>query len=627
MFKITFTTAIFFLLQLQATTQHLFRIVENDKIGYINEEGKMVISPVFYNGSEFFEGLAAARKGGYYGYIDVSGNFTIQPEFDRADHFDHGIAKVYKKGNCFFINKKGEQVIPNVYSELTFISDNKAVVETITGKAGLLELTTQRLIIDTIYSSIWNFTDGVAIAYKFPSKRKTRNEKKGLIDTSGRVVVPFGKYRDIQSFSNGLAMVEYRNEKLGGAVNTKGIEVFKRKYRGEYFLGNSFHDGFAKINLYKYWLPEEKNSSWSSDKSYEGYINTSGNIVLDDTSYAEIADFSSRRAFVKLDNFSYKMIDTKFNTIGETIFRSVANDGFEGNYAIVETAAGWGVIDTSGNFTVKPQYNEISRVGIIDDCFFFKDNNELMGMADLSNKIIIEPMMQQFDTRGFVNGLLKAVVDNRLTYINKQGQVVWQADEKNATALFKLNIDYMMRGYFYAYSAGRRTQGPFGGWAISSNEPQNINSSSFDSNALSIKIDTGQVDTFARKYYGYKLFIANTTTETVRFNAQDSRLYMTLQAQDENGEWMDIEYLPSSWCGNSYHQVELDPNKYWSFTIPVYEGVLATKIRAALKCIDKEDQESERFIYSNIIYGSINPGQFWHKKNYQPAGLMDPYTN
>lgn len=47
------------------------------------------------------------------------------------------------------------------------------------------------------------------------------------------------------------------------------------------------------------------------------------------------------------------------------------------------------------------------------------------------------------------------------------------------------------------------------------------------------------------------MYVVNNTTNKITFNAQDSRLYMKMQAKDSAGEWKDIEYLPSSWCGNS----------------------------------------------------------------------------
>src|SRR6476469_1923529 len=84
-------------------TQHLFKITQNDKVGYINEKGKIVISTIFLSGNAFSEGLAAVRLNGMYGFINESGTFVIKPDFDFATNFVHGLTVVYKDGEPLFI--------------------------------------------------------------------------------------------------------------------------------------------------------------------------------------------------------------------------------------------------------------------------------------------------------------------------------------------------------------------------------------------------------------------------------------------------------------------------------------------------------------------------------------------
>lgn len=48
-------------------TTPLFRIVENEKIGFIDSTGKVVIQPQFHAAGEFSEGLSNARFNGKYG--------------------------------------------------------------------------------------------------------------------------------------------------------------------------------------------------------------------------------------------------------------------------------------------------------------------------------------------------------------------------------------------------------------------------------------------------------------------------------------------------------------------------------------------------------------------------------
>lgn len=87
------------------------------------------------------------------------------------------------------------------------------------------------------------------------------------------------------------------------------------------------------------------------------------------------------------------------------------------------------------------------------------------------------------------------------------------------------------------------------------------------------------------------------------------------------GEWLPIEYLPSSGCGNSYHNVYLEENEYWVFKIPKFKGRIKTKLRYRLK-IGKGE-----FIYSNEIPTSINKKQLTEKEGHKPSGIMDPYND
>jgi hypothetical protein len=161
----------------------------------------------------------------------------------------------------------------------------------------------------------------------------------------------------------------------------------------------------------------------------------------------------------------------------------------------------------------------------------------------------------------------------------------------------------------------------------------------FRKSVLTVVVSPDENLPFFDQAQGMLVEVANTTSDTIVFNAQDNRLYMKTQAKDSNGNWRDIEYLPSSWCGNSYHYVTLPPDRYWTFVAPVYEGEFATSLRIVLSYIDPEDKvdpsmkkgdrayrgRRELTVYSNEFPSSINPAQFWRKPQYYPSGIMDPY--
>lgn len=169
-----------------------------------------------------------------------------------------------------------------------------------------------------------------------------------------------------------------------------------------------------------------------------------------------------------------------------------------------------------------------------------------------------------------------------------------------------LNIKSMLRGHIYAKSSIVDTTA-FGGFGDSNNLPKKINENlNLTDRGLIMKIDTTQTTTINNEYNGYKFYIANRTDSIVRFEASDSRLNVIAEVFHK-GKWKPIEYLPSSWCGNSYHSVYLKENEYWEFDIPKFTGKIKAKLRYKLYLGE------DNYIYSNQISTRINKGQFKNK--------------
>jgi hypothetical protein len=625
--KAVFTVLTILALQISySQTNPLFIITENNKVGYIDSKGKIKIQPQYNSGGTFAEGLAPVRRNGLYGFINESGDFIINPQFDYATSFYKGIAVAWENGVPSFIDRKGNAITAPIYRNIAVLYENIGAVTTYSNKHGIIDLATKKLIIDTQYSRIDHFAYGVAIVYEYmpPGKKIDRLLKMGVIDLTGKIVVPLGKYEQIKPFNNGVALVEIKTpgteDSNDGLINTKGELLFERRDQPGSYLDEEFSDGLVKINFYE---------SANSDKDYEGFIDLKGQVVLDDPNNRYVNDFSNGRTFVQPWGENYILLDRNFKRVCEQNFQDILNDKFYNNHAIVETEEGWGIIDTTGKFVVKPKFKEINSAGIIDDYFFFMEDN-LYGVANLKGEIICKPILEECSGFGFVDGLLQVIIDKKLAYIDRKGKIVWKQHEIKTDPLRYLNIDFMNRGYFYAYSSPGTpvNKDEPGGYGGSGNIPKKITEEKlFNKKELAVRIEINQPDTFAKQYYAYKLYIYNTTGDTVKFEAQDSRLYMKLQAQDKDGIWKDIEYLPSSWCGNSYHKIRLEPNAFWSFNIPNYKGEFPTQIRAQLAYIDGQNDQKTKIVYSNSIEGSINPGQFWNKRTYYPGGLMDPYND
>jgi len=243
-------------------------------------------------------------------------------------------------------------------------------------------------------------------------------------------------------------------------------------------------------------------------------------------------------------------------------------------------------------------------------------------------RTIWEPDFQAIDFDESTDEMICVLQNDRKAYIDLEGNYVWRESYNESQVQSSFNIDYKNRAHFYASSPKVEDFDSYGGWAKSENVFKKISRpEQFQKESVNLIVDSDQSVKYLDAFDGAKLYIANTTKDSLTLSAQDSRIYLIIQALDKDGEWKDIEYTPSSWCGNSYHQVFLPPNCYWEFATPIYEGEFETQLRAKLSDIIIKDQTESQTIYSNEFSGGVNPGQFWRKPSNHSSGLMDPYYN
>lgn len=140
--------------------------------GYKNIEGDTVFEARFRDAGEFSQGLAYVQVMRKYGYINLKGEFAIKPQFLEARDFAEGRAAVKVEDedeNLWgFIDKKGNMVIPAIFSTVSDFSEKLCAVE--------------------------------------------KDEKWGFINKSGKTVIPF-KFEDASPFNYGTAEVSVYNSK------------------------------------------------------------------------------------------------------------------------------------------------------------------------------------------------------------------------------------------------------------------------------------------------------------------------------------------------------------------------------------------------------------------------------
>jgi hypothetical protein len=99
-------------------TDGLYPYIDNEKYGYVNLKGEVVIAPKYDMAFSFSEGLAVVGEiydmDEYetpiyrYGYINTKGTVLIPMRFDVAHAFTDGFAEVAVKDSILFLDKTGK---------------------------------------------------------------------------------------------------------------------------------------------------------------------------------------------------------------------------------------------------------------------------------------------------------------------------------------------------------------------------------------------------------------------------------------------------------------------------------------------------------------------------------------
>lgn len=89
----------------------------NDKYGYMNASGKVIINPEYDLTYGFHEGIAAVKSGNNWGFIDKSGKLIVQPSFEAVSRngFSEGLCAAQLNGKWGFVDMSGTWVIEPIY--------------------------------------------------------------------------------------------------------------------------------------------------------------------------------------------------------------------------------------------------------------------------------------------------------------------------------------------------------------------------------------------------------------------------------------------------------------------------------------------------------------------------------
>lgn len=218
-----------------------YRISYNSRYGLMDFEGNVLTPCKYEKIGAFTDGnLAHVILNDKVGYIDSNGKEVIPPIYDYSRTLPGNRYALYKDGLCYLVdNRTGKQVTSQVYNKIEQYRDNLLKVS-LDGKYGMID-PDGNIVLEPIYDEMYVYDDWLKLYIKGSGKdgfagRATVEEAK--------LVIPCDRYVRIESFNLGggqyaeavkaVAKYTYRN----GVVNRQGKEVVPCQYIHIYMIEN-----------------------------------------------------------------------------------------------------------------------------------------------------------------------------------------------------------------------------------------------------------------------------------------------------------------------------------------------------------------------------------------------------
>lgn len=115
--------------QAASFSEGLAAVTINERIGFIDKTGRLVITPKFSDVGKFMNGVTAAKIDDTWGFIDKTGNFITEPQFDWVASIQAKTAVVLQdnKFGYFSIASNSFLIPPQFESANDFCGDVAAV--------------------------------------------------------------------------------------------------------------------------------------------------------------------------------------------------------------------------------------------------------------------------------------------------------------------------------------------------------------------------------------------------------------------------------------------------------------------------------------------------------------------
>jgi hypothetical protein len=352
--------------------------------GFIKQDGKVVVRPIYLNAHEFSEGLAAVQDTNKrWGFINTTGKkvFTLPTNVIEVGDFHEGL--------CWFRD-----------------DDSK--------KVGYIDRT-GKVVIRPQWDYACDFNDGLAAVgegrYMWEQMCQP-GHMIGYIDHTGKVVIPvnladrYGENHKSADFSCGRAIL-HDGDRVR-IIDTKGKELFGGKYREAII----YSEGRCSVGVAtnEPCNAEDDDSELPDCKIHWSVIDTAGNMVLNRSASA----FREGVAYIRLSGGGIHLDEN--NTVTLT----------DGDYIF---------IDTTGKQIIERHFK--AAYCFQEGLAYVTEMDGTKGFIDHAGKMVFKlpEGYTTYNSGGFKNGMVTiwertTTNDGRTIYYdeevrNREGKILW----------------------------------------------------------------------------------------------------------------------------------------------------------------------------------------------------------
>lgn len=304
-------------------------VQKGNKSGLLSRENKVIL-PLEYDGFYYGYGNIWFSKNNKYGLFDKHGRNLIPCEYDeiRPDKFGTNCYVVARDGRYGLIDSHNNVLVDFKYDELDFVGKRHlSVKDPDTSLYGLIDLS-EKEIFPKQYLQIkpsLNQDAFIVVEESFA---------KGIITAQGKIIIPIEK-GDIETLDDDTYLVEQEwNSSLYGVIDTLGNLIVPYEYTKIEELKN----GLRRV---------------SKDKTHFGFINTENKVIIpfEYTSYG----FTSPELMIlqRVSDNKWIIVDNKGNRLIKHDYDSY-DYNFDTKQIILEHDRKFGMVNKDGLTPVLP---------------------------------------------------------------------------------------------------------------------------------------------------------------------------------------------------------------------------------------------------------------------------------